>query len=357
MLQKKNIIIVHATCLGACSFVRQHAFTVLAECGLAGEFEIVRSREPINDDYILAHTAAVWILRPFLEEHAAIIEHYRRRRGKHKFRIVADYDDLVWDIKGRNMIPPYNTQPVDTVKLGATIEKFAGVLDTVMLSTEWLRVCWLMRYGDACKDVQVVWNAVPGYIWGHNRRRVKKLPKRLKVLYGGSVCHHSGDEPGDFEPHWLEWLKRDNVEFHIFGTEVPKWLECRNIALHEPVASWVFPSTVREIEADLYIAPLQDNAFNRAKSNLKLLEASALGIPLLGSYWEKFCPYAEAAVRIPANADPDNITTQLRDPKVYNAVLDAQDAVMEAGGYWMESRPYRDRLLSALLGPLLTIEN
>lgn len=87
MLQKKNIIIVHATCLGACSFVRQHAFTVLAECGLAGDFEIVRSREPIDDDYILAHTAAVWILRPFLEEHAAIIEHYRRRRGKHKFRL------------------------------------------------------------------------------------------------------------------------------------------------------------------------------------------------------------------------------------------------------------------------------
>ena len=62
MLQQKNLIIVHAFDHSACAFVRQHAFSVLAECGMAGDFEIVRSRELINDDYLLAHTACVWIL-------------------------------------------------------------------------------------------------------------------------------------------------------------------------------------------------------------------------------------------------------------------------------------------------------
>lgn len=356
MLQQKNLIIVHAFDHSACAFVRQHAFSVLAECGMAGDFEIVRSRELINDDYLLAHTACVWISRPFVPAMVSFVEHYARKKGKHKFRIVADFDDLLWDVGGENFMTDYNKAPVDTTMTARCIERFAPKLDAVILSTEWLRRCWLARFKDACKKVAVVGNAIPRFLWGKAEPK-KALPKKPVVLYGGAtVCHYNGDNTGDFTENWLEWIASEKMEFHMFGDECPKWIGAKNVVMHPTVGAWQFPDAVRSIKPDLYIAPLKDNPFNRAKSNLKLLEASALGVPFVSSWWERFCPYSESAVRITPETEPAAFIEGLRDPETFRAVVDYQADLMESRGYWLESRTYRDKLLRVLLGDFLRIE-
>ena len=44
-----------------------------------------------------------------------------------------------------------------------------------------------------------------------------------------------------------------------------------------------YPTSVQKMDLDLVVVPLQKNDFNDSKSNIKLVECAALGIPTLVS--------------------------------------------------------------------------
>ena len=44
-----------------------------------------------------------------------------------------------------------------------------------------------------------------------------------------------------------------------------------------------YPARLASMELDVAVAPLEDHPFNRAKSNLRLLEFGALGVPVVAS--------------------------------------------------------------------------
>ena len=53
---------------------------------------------------------------------------------------------------------------------------------------------------------------------------------------------------------------------------------------HHPGTSILnYPEKLRSLDLNVMVAPCIDNEFNRCKSNIKWLEACALGIPLLAS--------------------------------------------------------------------------
>jgi hypothetical protein len=49
-----------------------------------------------------------------------------------------------------------------------------------------------------------------------------------------------------------------------------------------------YPQFIRSIKADIAIAPLEDNEFNKSKSNLKMLEYTTLGLPGIYSNVEPY---------------------------------------------------------------------
>jgi hypothetical protein len=58
--------------------------------------------------------------------------------------------------------------------------------------------------------------------------------------------------------------------------------------IHDMVPIERYPETLASLALDVAVAPLQDNPFNRAKSNLKLLEYGWLGIPVVASDLEPY---------------------------------------------------------------------
>ena len=57
----------------------------------------------------------------------------------------------------------------------------------------------------------------------------------------------------------------------------------RYIRIDKWVSMKVYPQHYANWESDIAIAPLRDNHFNRAKSNLRWLESSALKLPMVAS--------------------------------------------------------------------------
>ena len=358
MLVKKNIIILHPTDEGACAFYRSNFMAALLQSSLSGEVQVITSPVEITDDYVLQYTAAIVVYRPHTAEHETLIQHYKRKRNRFKFRLFADYDDLMFDLNGQHTIPEYNPIHVDTVEIGKRMERTLGDIDGVTVSTEWIRQCMFERFG--WTHVQLLPNAVPRYVFGQSvRARITEDLKKPVVLYAGSTCHFKEGNLGDFKGPWVPWLKKavseDRIELHLFH-EVPGFLAevKEKIVLHEYVSAVEFPSTIAAIRPDFYLAPLQDNAFNRAKSNLKLLEASAIGAVLIASGFA-FSPYHESCIlsQIMPDETPedlDMIFNNLCKSNYFNAVLGFQYGLMDEKHYWMDSKEYMARWLRTYFG-------
>jgi hypothetical protein len=74
----------------------------------------------------------------------------------------------------------------------------------------------------------------------------------------------------------------DEVDWVLLG-HCPDGLRKPFREIHPPVAIADYPAALAALNLDVAIAPLEINAFNEAKSNLKLLEYGALGYPVVCS--------------------------------------------------------------------------
>lgn len=359
MLYKKNIIIIHPTDNGACAWYRLNFAAMLLQTSYAGEIEVVTSRESIDDGYILTHAASIIIGRPTGGDHLEMVRRYARNRKKYGYRIVVDYDDVLFDIDGKNPVPSYNRLKVDAFEIGRNMEEILSIVDEVTVSTPFLSFLFSKRFGASATIIE---NAVPRFAFGHNERLVKESIEKPVVLYAGTMTHFSETDAGDFAGPWIPWIResveKGKIEFHVFGKcEI---LGDTNVVTHPYTNALQFPSTIAAIRPDIYIAPLADNDFNRSKSNLKMLEAAAIGAAFIGSSFH-YSPYIEIgnlAQLVISSATPDIIDTKVDvicRKDVFNAIMASQYAMMEKEGYWLESRRHMDKVLKAWIGESLEI--
>ena len=367
MLVKKNIIIMHPTDKGACAFYRCHFMADILRSQLGGEVEPLVTPAEITDDYILAHTAAIVVYRPINDYHQTLIRNYGNKKKKFKYKIFADFDDLIFSVNNQSLIPDYNMCGIDPNNANYVIRESLKYLDGVTVSTRVLASIFGSEFGKVYPFVHVLPNAVPRYLFGQKKRKpLKKDIAKPIVLYAGSMTHFSNDCAGDFNGPWIPWLEKaisqDSIEFHCFG-DIPSINQgsiLNKIVTHEFVSAIEFPSVVSSIGADIYIAPLKANNFNQAKSNLKFIEACAIGAAFIGSDFT-FSPYGEACPicrvsPVDDELDIDRIVRKVCEKDVYNGIIDIQYKILEQKNYWMDSEGYIDKWLKTYFGELITKE-
>jgi hypothetical protein len=149
-------------------------------------------------------------------------------------------------------------------------------------------------------------------------------------------------------------VEEDRIELHLF--QMPDFLKdvADKVKIHEQTDAVSFPATVAAIAPDFYLAPLVDNHFNRAKSNLKLLESSAVGAVLLGSSF-LWSPYEEAypLAKVTPDDTPESLARlfdNLCTPTHYNAAQAWQRTMMDEKHYWMDDLRYISRWLRTFFG-------
>ena len=357
-LTKKNIIILHPTDDGACSWYRMRFMAGLLESGRGGEVQVLVSPFEVTDEYILKYTAAIVVSRPIDETCEGLIRRYRSKRGKFGFRIFADYDDLLFDIDGKDTMPEFNPCKLDTVETGKRMNRILEGLDGVSVSTAILQSCFRRRFK---VDPVVVPNAVPSFMFGKNRDSVDDDISVPRVLYAGSLSHYGKN--GDMNESWLEWLRHavgeGLIELHVFDDGEHADMFHRDTVFHNFVGAYEFPHAASAIRPDIYLAPLVPCMFNACKSNLKLLEATALGAALLFNCWNG-CPYNDAhyisgsAPRTVTNHKyMDALVRTICNRDNFNEILAHQRSVVDELGLRMESGHYIGRWLRAYFGEAL----
>jgi len=198
----------------------------------------------------------------------AQIEAVSRHQSQGKAFRVFELDDLLIDLPARSV--HRKTMPPD---IAARLQRVLPMCDRLVVSTEPLAAA----YRNWSAEVVVVPNFIEGGRW-KGLAPQRRLGGKPRVGWVGGNSHG-----GDLE--MLAGVVRElaaEVDWILMGMCPQSWRP--HVAeFHYGVPFERYPQTMAALNLDLAIAPLELNAFNEAKSNLRLLEYGVLGIPVVCS--------------------------------------------------------------------------
>jgi glycosyltransferase involved in cell wall biosynthesis len=224
---------------------------------------------------------ANWIRfqRQVTEAQKAIFSEFRNLIKKYNFKtkLTYDIDDLVHEIEDCNILAyQYYTE----TRKKNLIDLF-NLSDLVTFSTQFLKDYYEERHG--IKHSRVIPNFLPKFLWGQCGKRDKYNKGKngkLRILWTGSSSHIG--KGGDLE-FLLPLIEKTTDEFEwVFLGTCPAQL-LGKVEFHDWEEFFMYPQHLDAVDADVGIVPVKDHIFNYAKSDLKLLEYSAVGLPSLCS--------------------------------------------------------------------------
>lgn len=253
-----------------------------------------------------------------------ILTQIRRYREITGAKVVLEFDDYLPNIPTRSIYRKKLPQGV-IKNMRRAIEQ----VDWLVVSTPALAE----EYADYHGDIRVALNGLPPASW-RGLSAGRRAGRKMRVGWAGGVSH-AGDLA---EIRSVVHDLRDEVEWVFMGMK-PEGVQCE---YHPGVSIGQYPEKLAGLNLDLAVVPLETNQFNRCKSNLRLLELGACGVPAIATDIE---PYrGDLPVTRVRNRHQDwmeAIRAHLADPDALARKGDAlRDAVL---GRWMLEGEFLDQ--------------
>jgi len=194
------------------------------------------------------------------------------------------------------------------------IDNFIRNADAVTTTTEFLA----QEYRKHNPNVTVLPNCVDPEDWDEP---LKNEGDKVRILISGSAAYTLDFK--HIKDYLIELDARPDVQLIMFGLwgkhkrsqnpeverryqkEFAFWDSLPNLEHIEWVEIGDYPKALNEIRADIQIIPRYESYFNKAKSNLKFLEASMCEVPcVVQSFTTKDSPY---------DGIPDNVCKKAED--------------------------------------------
>lgn len=179
-----------------------------------------------------------------------------------------DLDDLITQLPERSI--HRGSFPND---LQQRLKRAASLCSRLVVSTEPLATA----IKDWHPDIRVVANRLPKDPW-LQLAPPRRIGNRPRVGWAGALGHE-----GDLALMAEVMVSLAKEVDWVFLGRCPATLSGSMKEIHAPVAISDYPAALANLALDVAIAPLEINAFNEAKSSLKLLEYGALGYPVVCS--------------------------------------------------------------------------
>jgi glycosyltransferase involved in cell wall biosynthesis len=190
--------------------------------------------------------------------------------------LVYELDDDVWNTHASNL----GAQAFRGDETLRAIEENLALADAVTVTTEYLAE-QVARFNE---NVHVIPNCVDAALLDFQRPR----SDRVVIGWAGGASH--ANDFAFVRNELKGYLRRTpEVDVHIIGTDYRRELgrpDARLSGWSENLVEYL-----RKIDFSIGLAPLAYHAFNKAKSDLKILEYAALGIPVVAT---DFGPYSES---------------------------------------------------------------
>jgi len=238
------------------------------------------------------------------------VKELRKASEQMGFKLMYEVDDIVF----KEDIPDYNRCKdafVDDTIINSILE-IMGMMDEITVTCKYMKDYYIEKTGN--KNITVIPNYPPKF-WldrFYNKERVAKLydqyKKRPRILYSGSGTHidvlNRTGMNDDFK-HVTDAIIKARKKFKFV------WKGCFPMALKPYIDNgemefidWSplpdYPQGLVDTNCNASFAPLIDNVFNRSKSNIKIVEAGALGMP---GVYQDMCTYEDADLKFKSGDD------------------------------------------------------
>jgi hypothetical protein len=244
----------------------------------------------VDDMRFYKNYTFVQFQRAATETHLKLLKHFKSNIGRYsKTPLIYEVDDLLIGI------PEWNYACGYYKAYEKYVSEMLTIVDGITVSTDKLKEV-LSQYN---KNIEVIPNHLPKFMWGEINPVHLNEPNVLKprILWAGSSNHFSikqGIKGGDFGDELLNFIRKtvDQYQWVIMGG-APQELKDLNtkIEFHRWQNIFDYPRYIKSLKADFAVAPLIPGVFNECKSNIKMLEYTASGIP---GIYSKIEPYKKA---------------------------------------------------------------
>jgi len=241
------------------------------------------------------------------------------------FRIIYEIDDIIV----KDDIPDYNRckEAFEHEDILKSCMEMMGMVDEISVTCQFMKDYYIDKTGN--KNITVIPN-YPARMWLDNHYDPKKIQRdfqqnkrKPRIAYVGSGTHvdvmNKTNQKDDFA-HVVDDIisSRKDIQWVFVGC-FP--LACKPFIDRGEMEfiSW-FPlmdmwKAYGTTNIQAVIAPLQDNTFNKAKSNIKYLEAATAGIPAI---CQDLITYKDAPLRFTKGHELiDQIKALMKDDNTY----------------------------------------
>lgn len=270
-LSRAPYILAMVSDLAGCGFHRMlRPMEVIVRSGLANG----RAEMSMIPEHILKIMAPdVVVIQRWYEKHQ--IEYLKLLRATlPQAHIVYEIDDAMSEVPEASWHRPFMPSDINA-KIAATV----ALCDSMSVTTRPLAEH--MRSFCPGIDVRVVPNMMCQSDF-EMAGSVRQQPKRrtteeVRIGWGGGISHD-----GDLAILQHAVANLTGVRWVFLGM-APKMPEGAIFEVHPGVQPQHYLQTLAMLDLDLMVAPLEDNAFNRSKSNLRLIEGGACRYPVIAS--------------------------------------------------------------------------
>lgn len=300
----------------------------------------------------------VRIQRQATKQQLEFVKFLREVSKQNGMRIIYEIDDICF----KEDIPDYNKfKPAfDNPEIRESACAIMSMCDEITVTCDFMKDYYKEKTGN--KNITVIPNFMPKFWIGNYYDsenvmiNLDKHKKKPRILYTGSGAHfdvenRTGNYNDDFF-HVNNVIRKTVDKFQwvflgAFPLPLMDLVKSGKIEFRPWSKLYNYAQDIANINANMMIAPLQDNNFNKAKSDLKYIESCAFGLPIA---CQDIVTYSNAPIKFKTGDEMiDRINDTLRDHKQYKAI--SKRARQYAETRWLETDENIDCFLEMYTTP------
>lgn len=301
----------------------------------------------LMDQQVLALTRAIVLKSINGFGGLEMVKQLKAAQQKFGFHLYVDYDDQPAMIDGSFGLPwkPWGPEvKPHTEDDDKPFIEIANLVDGIIVTNDYM--ARKLNEITRSNNYHVIPNTVPRYLFSTPKKPPVTEDKKVFTIVGSGCPLHSmaphrdekgNDVPGDkgdwASAEWDEFIRRGVKDGYIRYIQLgsQNWL-FNDMQDKVQTYPWLpplkYPSFISKLNADIVIAPLVDNVFNKCKSDLRAIEAQICSSVLMGSVFDE-SPYSNVH---PLSQIPQGFTAdQLKDRLFEIGKKDNWNAIVEWG--------------------------
>lgn len=247
------------------------------------------------------HTKVVRIQRQATAHQLNFVKFLKEISKEIGFKLIYEIDDLVFseDIPDYNKYKPAFTDP----EIRKNCQSIMSLCDEITVTCPFMKQYYMEKTGHP--NVTIIPNFPPKFWLGHfyDEKQISNNydshKKKPRILYAGSGAHFDVDNrvgQNDDFAHVVKVIsdtvnKYQWVFLGAYPLPLGHLVQSGKIEFHPWQNLYNYGEKIKNLRINMLVAPLQNNNFNKSKSDLKLVEANAFGLPIA---CQDLCTYENA---------------------------------------------------------------